>query len=106
MAKQSEVFSLALTAEMPIPGERRTEYRRPVDMAGVCEFDDGTERLECTIVDMTSAGAQLRVASDATVPNDFKLYVLPLNTILDCRVAWRLDTRVGVSYTTISENVI
>ena len=103
MTKQSEVFSIALTAEMPIPGERRTEYRRPVDLAGICEFGNGQDRLDCTIVDMTSNGAQLKIAPGDALPGNFTLYIPPLNTVLDCQVAWRLDARVGVSYTTISD---
>lgn len=93
-------------AEMPIPGERRTEFRRSVDMSGVCEFIGTQERLDCNVVDITNSGAQLTVPDTKTVPDEFRLYVLPLNTILDCRVKWRQKSRLGVSFTTLSESVL
>lgn len=93
-------------SELPIPGERRTEFRRSVDMSGVCEFNGTQERVDCNVVDITNSGAQLTVPDTGAVPDQFKLYVLPLNTILDCRVKWRHDTRLGVSFSTISESVL
>ena len=94
------------TAEMPIPGERRGEFRRAVEMSGVCEFSNTQERLECNVVDITNSGAQLKLPDAEAVPDQFKLYVLPLNTILDCRVTWREESRLGVSFTTLSESVL
>lgn len=93
-------------AEMPIPGERRGEFRRSVEMSGVCEFSNTQERLECNVIDITNSGAQLTVPNTEAVPDQFKLYVLPLNTILDCHVKWREETRLGVSFTTLSESVL
>ena len=111
MAKPGENITSVLGldptgCEMPIPGERRSEFRRSVDMSGVWEFSDTRERVDCNVVDITNSGAQLSVAESDSLPDQFKLYVLPLNTILDCRVKWRQDTRLGVSFTTLSDNVI
>ncbi len=88
--------------EMPIPGERRGEYRRSVEMSGVCEFADG-DRMDCKIMDITNSGAQLSVASTQGLPERFTLYILPLNAVLDCTVKWRKDTRVGISFSTLSD---
>ena len=111
MAKTSENITSALgldstSVEIPIPGERRGEYRRSVDMSGVCEFSDTRERMECNVVDITNSGAQLTVPETSSVPDRFKLYVLPLNTILDCQVKWRQDTKLGVSFTTLSDSIL
>ena len=111
MANTSENVNSALgldstATEIPIPGERRTKFRRSVDMPGVCEFSGTGERMECKVVDITNAGAQLSVPDTGQVPEQFKLYVLPLNTILDCRVKWRQETRLGVSFSTLSESVL
>ena len=85
-------------SDFPIPGERRVEYRRPVELAGVCEFDAPYRRIDCTVVDISSAGAQLGFSSTDAVPNKFRLHILPMNTILECQVVWRQETKLGVSY--------
>ena len=92
--------------EIPIPGERRAEFRRTVEMSAVCEFNDSQDRIDCSVVDITNSGAQLAVPSADAVPESFKLYVLPLNTILDCRVKWRKQDRLGVSFSTLSDSVV
>ncbi|MDH3741324.1 MAG: PilZ domain-containing protein [Hyphomicrobiales bacterium] len=104
MANSGETISTVLdldetTSEMPIPGERRREHRRPIELAGVCEFNDSQQRLDCKIVDITNAGARLEFASNDEVPDNFKLFILPINVILDCRLVWRHETSIGVSYT-------
>lgn len=106
MAKTGENITSALGLEnsgfeMPIPGERRSEFRRTVEMSAVCEFEDSQQRVDCNVVDITNSGAQLTVPKSDSVPDKFKLYVLPLNTVLDCRVQWRQETRLGVSFTTL-----
>lgn len=84
-------------SEMPIPGERRLEYRRVVDLAGICEISETDGAVECRIADMTSKGAQLVLKDGETLPNRFKLYISGLNIALNCQIVWRSHTRVGVS---------
>ncbi|NNE21861.1 MAG: PilZ domain-containing protein [Rhizobiales bacterium] len=111
MANTSENIISALgldttATETPIPGERRSDFRRSVNMSGVCEFSNTQERVDCSIVDITNSGAQLTMPDTGSVPDQFKLYVVPLNTILDCRVEWRQETRLGVSFTTLSDSIL
>ena len=111
MSKSTGTLTSALgldgyPVEQPIPGERRSEYRRNVDMSGVCEFAPGGERRDCRIADITNAGAQLHFEAAEGVPDRFTLYILPLNSILDCTVRWRQDNRIGISFSTFSDNAI
>ena len=88
-------------SEMPIPGERRADYRRAVDIPAVAEIMEPYNRLDCTVVDISNAGAQLKFESTEEVPRQFRLYILQLNVILECNVAWRNDTNMGVSFTPV-----
>ncbi len=88
-------------AELPIPGERRAEYRRPVNIPAVAEIMEPYNRLDCTVVDITNTGAQLLFESTEEVPNQFRLYVFRLNVILECNVAWRNETKLGIAFTPV-----
>jgi hypothetical protein len=85
----------------PIEGERRREYRRPVDLPAVCEVMEPYKRLDCRVADISNSGARLVFDSIGEVPNSFRLYILQLNFILECQVAWRRENSLGVSFTPI-----
>ena len=85
----------------PIEGERRREYRRPVDIAAVCEVMEPFKRIDCHVADISNSGAKLVFESTEGVPNNFRLYILKLDFILDCHVVWRIDTKMGVTFTPI-----
>ena len=87
--------------ELPIPGERRADYRRPVNIPAVAEVMEPYTRLDCTVIDISNAGAQLLFESTEELPRQFRLYILQLNTILECNVAWRNETNMGVSFTPV-----
>ncbi len=106
MTKLSNSILIALGlvdigSELPIPGERRIEFRRQVDIPAVAEIMEPYHRLDCTVIDITNAGAQLLFESTEEVPKQFRLYILQLNMILECNVAWRNDTNMGVAFTPV-----
>ena len=84
-------------SEIPIPGERRVEYRRAVDLAGVCEISEAGNAIACRIADITTSGAQLILDDADVLPNRFKLYISGLSIALNCQTVWRNQTRVGVN---------
>lgn len=106
MARFSEtilaVLGLAdISPEVPIPGERRREYRRPVDLTAVSEIMEPYKRLDCRVVDLSNSGAQLKFTKPDEVPDNFRLYILQQNIILECKVAWRRENNIGVSFSPI-----
>ncbi len=100
--KQAIVTALGLDrteTEIPIPGERRSEYRRMVDLAAVLE--DGGHAHDCRVIDITNFGAQLTVPDTEKAPDRFVLYIGEINARLDCRVRWRSEDRVGVTFSAV-----
>lgn len=109
MSKFSETILAALglsdiPPEGPIPGERRREYRRSVDLAAVCEIMEPYKRYDCRVVDISNSGAQLAFKELKEVPNTFRLYILHLNTILECKLAWHRENNAGVSFTSTAND--
>ena len=90
-------------SEIPAAGERRREPRRPVELSGVCEFGDQLERINCKVHDISNSGAQLSSDGADKAPEYFRLYILPLNMVLDCRVMWRKENRMGVYFLSLAE---
>ena len=89
----------------PIPGERRSEPRRPVELAGICEFGADRQRLDCKIIDISNSGAQVKSDQVDKAPDNFRLYIQPLNLVMDCRVMWRKDNRMGVYFLAVVEEL-
>ena len=99
------VTSVTTGSMAPIPGERRSETRRPVELAGICEFGTERQRLDCKVVDISNSGAQLTSDHVEEAPEHFRLYILPLNMVMDCRVMWRKDNRMGVYFLAVVEEL-
>jgi hypothetical protein len=61
------------------------------------ELKVGATRIPCTVLDISSAGAQLR--TDATLPVNRKLWLmLPNAAAIPAALAWRQEGRVGVRF--------
>ena len=56
------------------------------------------EKLQCTLHDLTSTGACLALASTYRVPDTFDLTFDHGRSRRPCRVKWRTDDRLGVSF--------
>ena len=102
MTKSANDLILALgldkaPREMPIPGERRAEYRSSVDLTAICEFD-GLSSIECKILDITNSGAQIIFDKSERLPLKFDLHIPRLNACMNCKVVWKIENRVGVSF--------
>ena len=78
--------------------EKRTTPRTRVLKGGVISFRPLGTTIDCTVRNLSIAGACLMVTSPAGIPNEFQL-MLDRDTITQhCRVAWRAANRIGVAF--------
>lgn len=74
--------------------DRRAAPRRRTLLRGHIELLGGGA-IDCTVRNMSDAGARLRVVS---VPDEFVLSYGPQAQRLPARVAWRRETELGVVF--------
>ena len=84
--------------------ERRATPRQRVFKAGSIEFDGGG--VDCTIRNMSPAGAGLDVASPAGIPHEVTLNILACHLRRRCHIIWRKERRIGVRFAEGSEHRI
>jgi hypothetical protein len=76
--------------------ESRAAPRHRVLKAGTIEFGGGA--IDCTIRNLSNAGAALDVTSPVGIPDRFTL-VLPGDGLhMSCHVVWRKQRRLGVAF--------
>ena len=80
---------------IPMDGQRIASRRR-VLKAGSIEF--GGEEFECTIRNISDAGAALQVITPLYIPDRFTLVVEREQSKRACRVIWRKQKRIGVTF--------
>jgi hypothetical protein len=76
--------------------ERRGTPRQRVFKAGSIEFD-GSD-IDCTIRNISPAGATLDVASPVGIPHEVTLNVLTRKMRQHCYIIWRKERRIGVAF--------
>jgi hypothetical protein len=76
--------------------ERRATLRQRVFKAGTIEFDG--VGVDCTIRNMSGAGAALEVASPVGIPHEVTLNVLTSYIRRHCYIVWRKEKRIGVTF--------
>jgi PilZ domain len=76
--------------------ERRGTPRQRVFKAGSIEFD-GSD-IDCTIRNISPAGAALDVASPVGIPHELTLNVLTRKMRQHCYIIWRKERRIGVAF--------
>ena len=54
--------------------------------------------IDCTIRNMSDAGAALEVESQFGIPAEFRLIIKLERVKRNCRVAWRSAKRIGVQF--------
>lgn len=79
--------------------EQERELRRQRVLKGGAILHGTQSEVRCTIRNMHSKGAELRVSVDTPVPQSFLLYVSVDNIGYQCEVRWRTGERVGVEIT-------
>jgi hypothetical protein len=76
--------------------EHRAIPRHRVLKAGMIEFGGGA--IDCTVRNMSEAGAALDVASPVGIPDRFGLILPAEGRRLPCHVVWRKEKRIGVAF--------
>jgi hypothetical protein len=76
--------------------QRRVMARRRMLKTGSIEFSETA--IECTVRNMSEAGAALEVVSPIYIPDRFTLFIQSEQSKLTCRIVWRTGKRMGVSF--------
>ena len=76
--------------------EHRIAPRMRVLKAGTIEFGGGG--ISCTIRNLSDTGTALSVESPVGIPTEFNLIVISDQVTRRCRVVWRKENRIGVTF--------
>jgi PilZ domain len=90
------VRDIFTNADINLMVETRRAPRHRVLKAGTIEFGGGG--IDCTVRDLSTTGAALRVTSAIGIPDNFTLVVLGDRLRLLCHVVWRKEFQIGVAF--------
>lgn len=76
--------------------EHRVAPRHRVLKAGTIEFGGGG--IDCTVRNLSASGAALDVVSPVGIPDRFDLVIVAEHVRKRCRVVWRKERRIGVTF--------
>jgi hypothetical protein len=79
--------------------ERKRHPRLRTLKTGKIVFDRRSCVIDCTVRNLSAVGACLELPSTLGVPERFDLVIAPGKDARRCRIAWKDDTRVGVTFT-------
>ena len=77
-------------------GDNRRASRRRVLKGGTIEFDRSA--YSCIVRSLSDMGAALDIPYAAAVPSDFRLVMESSQVRRPCRVVWRKENRLGVTF--------
>jgi PilZ domain len=80
--------------------QHRKVARRNVEQSVLLMSLEGAVIGQCTMLDVSSGGARLKLPADMVAPDFFTLFLSKLDGRLkrQCVVAWRKDKQVGVRF--------
>ncbi len=81
--------------------ERRKVVRQRVLKAAKIISLDRKMVSDCSIRNISEAGAQLTVQNQISVPTEFLFLLARENKMCNARVLWRLGMMVGISFTSV-----
>jgi hypothetical protein len=84
--------------EFPDPDKDRRNVTRTRILRGAKIIAPRKPIIHCTVQNITSGGACLKVANTYGLPDDFELTFEQGRTRRACRVAWRTADQVGVAF--------
>jgi hypothetical protein len=77
--------------------ESRAAQRHRVLKAGLIEFSGGGA-IGCAVKNLSASGAALEFESALDIPDLLTLCIIPEPTKRQCRVVWRSEKRIGVTF--------
>jgi hypothetical protein len=78
--------------------DRREFERHPVRIEGKVMFAAGKCSFDCVIVDLSVAGARLRLTQNVRLPSKIYLWQTKSGAVLECEVRWQEQTEVGLRF--------
>ena len=78
--------------------ERRPKPRRRVLLSGRVSLSEGVHHFDCTIRDLTDAGARITVAKSQLIPSSVFLINMRDRTVHESKVVWNNGREVGLSF--------
>ncbi|WP_213772554.1 PilZ domain-containing protein [Bradyrhizobium sp. dw_78] len=76
--------------------EKRANPRHRVLKAGTIEFGGGV--IDCTVRNLSKAGAALDVTSPVGIPDKFTLVIPSDGQRFACHIIYRKEKRIGVAF--------
>ncbi len=95
--KQPELSCHSRDASLARKAVDRREARQRVLKRASIAFNGRKAVIDCTVRNLSSCGACLKVESPVGIPDSFDL-VLGHQPVRNCRVAWRKATQIGVEF--------
>ncbi len=83
---------------IPAEAESRREHRQRVLKGASILTGINNSEVACMVRNMNKAGAELRVAMESRVPEEFLLYVPVDGVAYRATLVWRAGERVGVRF--------
>jgi PilZ domain len=84
--------------KMPSPEERRMARERTFLPARIAFGENGALSTQCTVTQLSSAGARLNVPASVTLPDRFDIEIPQRGFISRARLVWRKDDHAGVEF--------
>ena len=78
--------------------DSRLAARKRVLMSGLVVQEAGAEVFGCTVLDVSTSGARVRVAVDRMVPKQFHLVIVRNRIAHKARVMWQRQQLAGVRF--------
>lgn len=78
--------------------DKRHDQRRRTLKGGKIFFNHGRSVIDCTVKNLSKSGAALLLESTIGIPGEFNLVISPDNIQKACKVIWKTDTQIGVSF--------
>ena len=74
------------------------DSRSPVQLQGKIIVQSNLPEILCTVIDLSQGGAGLWLGTTFGIPNTFKLLIADERAPRLCKVAWKKDHRLGISF--------
>lgn len=84
--------------DVPRAAERRPQRRTRVLLGGRITYFDGAQCFDCTIRDLTKAGARISLPRNQPIPSSVYLINMRDRTAHEAKVAWNNGKEVGLSF--------
>jgi len=78
--------------------DKRQDQRRRIFKGGKIFFNDDRFVIDCTVKNLSQGGAALLVESTIGIPGEFNLLISRDHVLKSCKVVWKTDTQIGVSF--------